>query len=1317
MQSTLAVVMSGILPLDDPIGDQIAFYSNNLSTPPTSSNAPSIFEKALYGINRTQADYRTVQPLYYRSLGDEHLYYRSDWTDSAVWSSFAGSGSIDADHQSKAAGHIAVTRGNDYLLVNVGQWKGLTGYTGTPTSDDKSSSALNTLFFNDGGAYMYTGSAYKGGQGLWGTPTVLKSELTTSYVYEKADLTSHYSNGVGASGLNYFHRNYVNIGGTTIIVYDITNAKSSSYTKELRFHLHNQSSNVNSDGTIQSTLGNSRVFLKPISNEILTLDTSDVILTLPRVRISPTSVATIWNPLTVIATGSSIDSMPPTDQVTSNDGKMIGTYIKNTSKPNVVMFSNDPSGNDVTGNVTYTLSAPNGKSPWHTIVHLPVNTDCTVVRPINSVVPQTYQLLMENSPAKGQVYKTSSQGVLRLPPDISIQAPTDGATVAGKKKVTVSIPDTFTVTTLELLVDGVSIASTFTPPNVVQPDSLLPVGSHQLAVLATDADGNKSLSAPITVTVVTDSVAPTVTISSPSEGQIVSGSVTVSISADDAFDVANVRLYVDGGMNGLIGAAPFSISWNTLLSGTGPHTLTADASDSSGNMGVSSAVNVTVDNASPGITSFSVPVTSASLTISGISVAASDNIGVTGYLITENNSPPAASAVNLYPTPTSYSASTAGPKTLYAWARDAAGNVSAVFTGQPCLIDTTKPTVNSFTIPVTSSSLTISNITLTASDNIGVTGYLITESNTPPAASAVSLTPAPNNYTAATAGSKTLYAWVRDAAGNVSAVFTGQPCVIDTTAPAVTSFSVPAISGNLTVSSITLTASDNIGVTGYLITESNTPPAASAVNLTPAPTSYSAATAGSKTLYAWVRDAAGNVSALFTGQPCVIDTTKPTISTFTVPAYSASTTINGISVTAADAIGVTGYLITESTTPPAANAVTVFPEPTSFTASGTGVKTLYVWARDAAGNVSALYTGRSVIIDTIRPTIDSFTVPATSASLTISGISITASDAIGVIGYLITESSTPPAAGAVILTPAPTSYTASTAGTKTLYAWARDAAGNVSSVFTARTCSIDTSIPTINTFTVPAFSASLTISGISLSAADNIGVSGYLITESATPPAASAVTLTPAPTSYTAASAGFKTMYAWSRDAAGNVSALFAGQTCVVDLTKPVVNSFTIPASSTSLTVSGIAVSASDNTGVTGYLITESSTAPAAAAVTLSQPPTSYVATSSGSKTLYAWARDAAGNVSLSKSAVVTINPVVGSYPSLQNAYNTVPSGGLLFIGEGTLTETFTANRNVTVTVEGGYDAAFADNPGFTVINGKVTVQAGKIVFEKIKVR
>jgi hypothetical protein len=105
------------------------------------------------------------------------------------------------------------------------------------------------------------------------------------------------------------------------------------------------------------------------------------------------------------------------------------------------------------------------------------------------------------------------------------------------------------------------------------------------------------------------------------------------------------------------------------------------------------------------------------------------------------------------------------------------------------------------------------------------------------------------------------------------------------------------------------------------------------------------------------------------------------------------------------------------------------------------------------------------------------------------------------------------------------------------------------------------------------------------------------------------------------------------------------------DTAKPVVGTFTLGAF-TSPNVAITAFTATDNadvagppavSGVTGYLVTNSATAPLAAAITSATAPASYTFVApqtAGLKTLYAWVKDAAGNVSLAKTATVTITAI-----------------------------------------------------------------------------
>ena len=682
------------------------------------------------------------------------------------------------------------------------------------------------------------------------------------------------------------------------------------------------------------------------------------------------------------------------------------------------------------------------------------------------------------------------------------------------------------------------------------------------------------------------------------------------------------------------------------------------------------------DTTAPTVSTFTVPTTFTSLSVTGITLTATDSVGVTGYQLTETATSPLASAAGWsVSAPASYTFATAGVKTLYAWAKDAAGNVSLAKSAAVTITlpDTTVPVVSVFTLPATATSLNVPVSAFTATDNIGVTGYLITTSATAPTSGW--LASSPTSVTATAAGSTTFYAWANDAAGNVSAAKSAAVTITlpDTTAPVVGVFTLPATATSLNVPVSAFTATDNIGVTGYLITTSATAPTSGW--LASSPTSVTAAAAGSTTFYAWANDAAGNVSLAKSAAVTITlpDTTVPVVSVFTLPATATSLNVPVSAFTATDNIGVTGYLITTSATAPTSGWLAS--SPTSVTATAAGSTTFYAWAKDAAGNVSAAKSTTVTITlpDTTVPVVSVFTLPATATSLNVPVSAFTATDNIGVTGYLITTSATAPTSG--WLASSPTSVTAAAAGSTTFYAWANDAAGNVSLAKSAAvTITLpDTTVPVVSVFTLPATATSLNVPVSAFTATDNIGVTGYLITTSATAPTSG--WLASSPTSVTATAAGSTTFYAWAKDAAGNVSAAKSTTVTITlpDTTVPVVSVFTLPATATSLNVPVSAFTATDNIGVTGYLITTSATAPTSG--WLASSPTSVTAAAAGSTTFYAWANDAAGNVSLAKSAAVTITlpdttvPVVSVFtlPATATSLNVPVSA-------------FTATDNIGVT-------------------------------------
>lgn len=83
--------------------------------------------------------------------------------------------------------------------------------------------------------------------------------------------------------------------------------------------------------------------------------------------------------------------------------------------------------------------------------------------------------------------------------------------------------------------------------------------------------------------------------------------------------------------------------------------------------------------------------------------------------------------------------------------------------------DTIPPRVSSFAVALQTTTLTVPVTSFTATDNIRVTGYLVTDSPDRPPLNAREWSSAPPEaHTCAAACPATLYAWARDASGNIS---------------------------------------------------------------------------------------------------------------------------------------------------------------------------------------------------------------------------------------------------------------------------------------------------------------------------------------------------------------------------------------------------------------------------------------------------------------------------------------------------------------------------------------------------------------------
>ncbi len=299
-------------------------------------------------------------------------------------------------------------------------------------------------------------------------------------------------------------------------------------------------------------------------------------------------------------------------------------------------------------------------------------------------------------------------------------------------------------------------------------------------------------------------------------------------------------------------------------------------------------------------------------------------------------------------------------------------NASDVWTGPltPVSPDAIAPTVNAgfaAKTPVNTLAVPITAGSFAGTDNVGgsgISGYLITTSATQPAAGDAGWSAtAPATFTVAAGGTYTLYPWVKDGGGNVSTVYaTPVTVVVDMTAPTVGSFTVntQTNSRNIPIGGITGT---DVGTTvaAYLITSSSTQPAANAAGWSAtAPATFLVAADGSYTLYPWIKDAAGNVSALSGLTRSVqVDTLAPTGLSAVSPADASTdqamnTTLQSSAATDAGVGNVSYYFEINDGASYSTNSGWI--ASTSWAPAGLIAGTTYTWtvrARDGVGNQSS----------------------------------------------------------------------------------------------------------------------------------------------------------------------------------------------------------------------------------------------------------------------------------------------------------------------------------------------------------------------------
>jgi hypothetical protein len=214
-------------------------------------------------------------------------------------------------------------------------------------------------------------------------------------------------------------------------------------------------------------------------------------------------------------------------------------------------------------------------------------------------------------------------------------------------------------------------------------------------------------------------------------------------------------------------------------------------------------------------------------------------------------------------------------------------------------------------------------------------------------------------------GTTVIYGWLKDEAGNIAPLGNTATRILDTQDPTATLTGVPGLTRVRTIP-ITLDGADAGGITGYFLSEDGTTPALEAQGwaaIPPASFTISSAGDGLKAIHAWTKDVAGRISERADAS-AMLDSTPPGVG-LTAPKLTRSRTI---------AVGVTGegapsaYIVSNSASPPSPGDSRwhSVPPKTFLLPAGDGLKRVYAFARDAAGNVSAAAVA-TVTLDTNAP--------------------------------------------------------------------------------------------------------------------------------------------------------------------------------------------------------------------------------------------------------------------------------------------------------------------------------------------------------------
>lgn len=826
--------------------------------------------------------------------------------------------------------------------------------------------------------------------------------------------------------------------------------------------------------------------------------------------------------------------------------------------------------------------------------------------------------------------------------------------------------------TVTIFIDGVSAttvtagptgAFTFTPPALAD-------GTHVVSATARDAAGNVSPMSAFNQFVVDTTPPNSPIIITPLNGDTV-GSATPSISGT-AEAGSTVTIRVDGMTVGTTtadatGAWSFTVPMPLVA---GPHTVTARATDTVGNVGPESVVtNFTVD-----------------LTVLDTSVAsgpsALSNSGVATFVFASNKSGASYecdldnAGFTACANPSTFSSLADGAHLLRVRALRGA-EVDPTPATFSWTVDTMAPAAPFVTAPAAGATLDTSRPTITGTGTAGDVITVIVDGVTVGTATVNGLgTWSFTLPSGLSDGSHQARATARDAAGNTSIPSMPVTFSVDTTAPLPPLVTSPVAGTTLSSSSPTYTGTAEpnstvrVEVDGVVVGTVTASATGTWSLLSPSPLSE-----GAHSVRARATDAVGNQSAAGPAVSFTVDTTAPGVPTLTSPTAGAASSNNrpliqgsadpGSIVT----IRIDGTIV--GTTVASSTGSFSFTPPSALS---DGPHQVTAQAADAIGNTSSVSAPRSFTVDTVAPAAPVVTEPAANSTVGLTSPTVRGTAEANSIVTVIVDS----VAAGTVVADASGNWTFTTAplsqGQHSVSGTARDAAGNVSPaatqvVFTIDTTVLDTSILTGPRTPSPNATAQFSFSSNKTPVTYECSLDSGAFTTCANP------------ATFSTLSNGQHRLEVRARFSATEVDTTPAVFLWTVDTVAPAAPVVVTPANGATLSTSMVTVTGTSEPNAVVTVILDSgiagtATADATGAWSLTLPAT----LSDGSHTVSARATDAAGNTgAVSPVNAFTVDTAAPAAPIID-----VPaSNALLSTATPVFSGTAEPGSTVTITIDG----------------------------------